>query len=587
LLATGAANLPVLKAGESVLNNQFTQVDQFTAATKGVATLFVRHGDDFFRVSTSLRNPQGERVIGTVLDSKHPAYAKLMANQRYVGPAKLFGRSYMTQYQPIADASGKVVAASFIGLDFTEGLQALKTSVRALKIGAHGYPFVLDAGKEAGLAIIHPASEGKNIIDLRDKNGLEVVRRLIEMKSGELRYWWQNEALGEKAPREKVAVVMPFEKWGWVVATSAYVDELSEEVSVVRQHLALTGGAIIAILALAILWATHRWITQPLSQAVAVTQKIAAGDLTQHIEASSQDEVGTLLNALDDMGRHLRQLVKEIDAGMSNLTSNAHQLAGAADAVANSSGEQSQAATTMAATVEEMTASISQVALHADACREMAEQSGAVSDSGIEVIHRAVNSMNGIAQTVADSSVAVATLGNESQQISHIVNVIREIADQTNLLALNAAIEAARAGEAGRGFAVVADEVRKLAERTTLSTQEITGMVDRIQHGAGDAVTRMHAGERQVSDGVQLANEASGRIAQIKSSADDVSAAVVGISDALREQSAANQQIAMNVEQIAVQAEQNYQQARTTSETALSMEVLSQQLKASIARFRT
>jgi len=587
MLATGANPLPVLRGGDTVFNNNFSLVDQFSSATGGVATLFVRQGDDFFRVTTSLRNPSGERVIGTALGVQHPAHALIMAGKTYVGRAVLFGRDYMTRYTPIVDEAGKIIGISFVGLDFTESLQLLKSKVLGVKVGETGYPFALDAVKDPGLAVIHPAAEGKNIIGIKDKNGIEVAKRLIEMRTGTLRYWWQNAEKGETQAREKIVVVAPFERWGWVVATGVYAEEFSREVAAVQWQLATVGLVILIVLALAIFWTTSRWITRPLAEAVELTSRVAAGDLTQQIQPKSGDEVGLLLGALGDMSNQLQQMVREIDAGIKGLANDARRLSQASEAVASGSGEQSSAATSMAATVEEMTTSIHQVAMHAEACRALAETSGEVSDTGIEVINRAVHGMSSIAQTVGQSSSAVAQLGQESQQISHIVNVIREIADQTNLLALNAAIEAARAGEAGRGFAVVADEVRKLAERTTQSTQEITRMVDTIQHGANHAVHSMQTGERQVEEGVRLASEAGGRINAIKAGADEVSVAVVGISDALREQSVANQEIARNVERIAQQAEQNYEQAKATADTAHDMEALSTQLRASIARFRT
>lgn len=586
-VATGAGQLPALKGGDIVFNNNFALVDQFSAATGGVATLFVRQGEGFFRVSTSLRNPKGERVIGTALDAQHPALAAIMAGKPYIGRATLFGRDYMTRYTPIADEAGKVVGISFIGLDFTDSLKSLKSHVLGIKIGESGYVFALDAVKEPGMAVIHPAVEGKNIIGMKDRNGVEVARRLIETRSGVLRYWWVNSDKGETQAREKIAVVAPFDRWGWVVSTSAYTDEFRREVVAVQWQLAVIGLVILAVLALSIFLATKRWITRPLAEAVAVTHRVAEGDLTQHIHADSKDEVGQLLSALDGMSQHLRQMVREIDQGIHGLAGDSRRLSLASEAVASSSGDQSAAATNMAATVEEMTASIQQVAQHAESCRSLAETSGDVSDKGIEVINQAIQGMSMIAQTVGHSSQAVAHLGEESQQISHIVNVIREIADQTNLLALNAAIEAARAGEAGRGFAVVADEVRKLAERTTQSTQEITRMVQSIQQGASHAVDSMQRGEKQVEEGVQLASDAGGRINAIKAGADDVSVAVVGISEALREQSMANQEIARNVERIAQQAEENYIQAKATADTAHGMEALSNQLRASIARFRT
>jgi len=579
--------LPLLRSGDTTYNNNSAPVDQFSRATGGVATLFVRQADDFFRVTTSLRNPQGDRVIGTALGKQHPAYAQVMAGKTYVGRAMLFGRDYMTRYTPIVGEGGKVIGISFIGLDFTDSLNALKTRVLAVKVGESGHVFALDAVREPGLAVIHPAAEGKNLIGVRDQNGLAIAERLIETRSGVLRYWWQHVEKGETRVREKLAVVAPFDRWGWVVATSVYADELNREVTAVQWQLTLVGLMTLGVLAGAIFWATRRWITQPLVEAMAVTQRVAAGDLTQTIAARSCDEVGRLLSALDGMSQQLRRMVSEIDVGITNLANDAHRVSLAAEAVARSSGEQSSAAAAMASTVEEMAGSIEQVTLHAESCRTMAETAGVVSASGIGVIDRAAQGMVTIAATVGQSSVAVASLGHESQQISRIVTVIREIADQTSLLALNAAIEAARAGEAGRGFAVVADEVRKLAERTAQSTREIAQLVERIQQGASHAVASMQTGEAQVHEGVDLASEASDSIKAIRAGAADVIAAVVRIADALREQNVSNQEIARNVECVAQQAEGNHAQARAATETARGMKTLSDELRESIARFRT
>ena len=583
----GSTQLPTLKAGDTVINGNHTAVDQFSAATAAAATIFVRQGDDFFRVSTSVRASNGERAIGSALGSEHPARVAVLAGKSYVGRAQLFGREYMTRYTPITDDAGKVVGLSFVGFDFTDSLKALRDRVLSVKVGETGYAFAIDARAQPGLAVIHPSAEGKNLMSVRDRNGVEVVRSLIELKQGVFRYWWQNAEAGETSPREKIAYVATFDRWGWIVSASAYTDEFHREAVAVRHHLLAAGLIVLVAMVLVTLWATNRWISQPLKRALAVTQTVASGDLTLQITVDSEDEVGQLFRSMDDMCQRLRGMVAEIDQGIRGLADDAHRLSQASEAVAGSSGEQSEAATTMAATVEEMTASIHQVAGHAEACRELAESSGQVSDSGMEVIRHAVEGMESIAQTVGKTSTAVATLGHESEHISVIVNVIRDIADQTNLLALNAAIEAARAGESGRGFAVVADEVRKLAERTTKSTEEISRMVTSIQGGASNAVSCMNTGEAQVVDGVRLAHEAGERILSIKAGADKVSQAVTGISEALNEQSAANQEIARNVERIAFQASENFEQARATADTARDMGALSVQLRASIARFKT
>lgn len=240
----------------------------------------------------------------------------------------------------------------------------------------------------------------------------------------------------------------------------------------------------------------------------------------------------------------------------------------------------------MAATVEELTVSINHVSDNADEAHAISTDSGRQSLDGSNVIQSTLASMQLIAETVQASATQIGELGEHSEQISSIVNVIKDIAEQTNLLALNAAIEAARAGEQGRGFAVVADEVRLLAQRTANSTQEITGMIKKIQTGTRNAVTNMDAGVEQVKQGVDLANQAGEAIVNIRDASSNVVSVVNMISLALREQTAASQDVARNVERIAQMSQQNSQAVEETSETAQALQVLAKSLEAQVGQFR-
>ena len=584
---SGAGEFASLRAGEQLLNNHNTPMDEFTAATGAVATVLVLQDEDFVRVATSLKDDKGKRALGTPLGAAHPAIPRLLKGQPYTGRATLFGRDYMTHYTPLKDGTGRVVGATFVGIDFTDGLALLKERILSLRIGATGYAFALDAGHEAGKAMIHPAAAGRNLLDARDVNGRPFIRDMLEMKQGIIRYPWMNAELGDKRPREKVTVFHHFAKWNWVVGSGSYLEEFTSDIRGMQIRFALTGLAVILMLMALIYYSTRHWLGTPLGKALQLTQRVAEGDLTVSIEAHNNDEVGQLLAATDLMCRKLRSMIGEVSAGVGTLSSGIGQMSAASHQVAASSGLQSEAATAMASAIEEMTVSIDHVAQLSQEARHMAEHSGRTSESGAAVIDSAIREMGHIAHTVRASSTAVAQLGEQSQQITHIVSVIRDIADQTSLLALNAAIEAARAGEQGRGFAVVADEVRKLAERTTRSTQEIAAMVEQIQTGAHSAVSSMKQGVSQVEGGVQLASEASGSMAQIKTSAGQVGEAVVGISVALHEQTSASQEIARNVENIAQQAEENHHQARQTSAAARDLESLAERLRLSIARFST
>ncbi|WP_420713172.1 methyl-accepting chemotaxis protein [Pseudomonas sp. zfem001] len=240
----------------------------------------------------------------------------------------------------------------------------------------------------------------------------------------------------------------------------------------------------------------------------------------------------------------------------------------------------------MAATVEELTVSINHVADNANEAHGLSSESGRQSAEGGTVIQSTLSSMQRIADTVQGAAVQISELGQHSDQISSIVNVIKEIADQTNLLALNAAIEAARAGEQGRGFAVVADEVRLLAQRTANSTQEITEMIKKIQTGTRNAVGNMEIGVQQVSSGVEQANQAGDAIVTIRQASERVVGVVDQISLALREQTVASQDVARNVERIAQMSMQNSEAVADTASTARDLQQLALSLERQVDYFK-
>jgi methyl-accepting chemotaxis protein len=240
----------------------------------------------------------------------------------------------------------------------------------------------------------------------------------------------------------------------------------------------------------------------------------------------------------------------------------------------------------MAASMEQLSVSIDQVHEHATISHDLATRSGEASRDGREVTLSAASEMAAIAEGARQSSIIVAELGGLSADITSIVNVIREIADQTNLLALNAAIEAARAGEQGRGFAVVADEVRKLAERTSSSTKQIGDMIQRIQSGTRRTMDAMESDVARANQGEELARRAGESINQIEQRTSEVVRSVNEIHLALREQSAAARDVAIRVEQIAQMTETNASASRQTSQNATQVSSLAGQLNNLVAGFR-
>ena len=348
----------------------------------------------------------------------------------------------------------------------------------------------------------------------------------------------------------------------------------------------ISGGVLATLLALGIAWSLTRTIVGRLAQTVAVARTIAAGQLDSPIPAGGRDELGQLLTAFAQMQDKLRGMIQGIKQGTDHLVAASHSISANSQQLSAAAQEQSSAASSMAATVEELTVSINHVSDNAGEAHDLSSQSGRLAQDGGQTIQASVDSMRSIAGTVQSSATRIGELGEHSERVSSIVSVIKGIADQTNLLALNAAIEAARAGEQGRGFAVVADEVRQLAQRTTNSTQEIAAMIEKIQAATQAAMSDMEVGVRQVNGGVDLANQAGEAVVSINTASDKVVRVVNQISLALREQTVASHDVARTVERLAQMAQQNSEAIGETVQTAVSLDALANDLNRQISQFR-
>ena len=542
---------PTFKSGDTVLNLNFTVPDKFFARTGGtIATVFARTGDDFVRVTTSLKKENGERAIGTLLDRAHPSYKALMAGEPFRGLAWLFGVPYMSKYEPVRDASGKVIGALYVGVDVRSELALLKDKIRAHGIGQSGGYFVIDGkpGADQGKVLIdrNTAREGKNLLDVKDADGLAWVREMIERKDGTLRHTLADTDGG--ATRERFTVFTQYPDWKLVIAGTAYVDELEADLVSARNRFLLLGLALGALLAGGLYWMLRRAVSTPLAEVVNVAQRVAAGDLTHRLPATRSDEIGQLMRAVNGVGDGLSGIVDKVRASASTIASSTGQIAaGNADLSARTEAQAGSLERT-ASSIEELAATVRQNADSAQHAHDMVQSASEAANAGGQTVERLVGTMSGIHAT--------------AQKIADITGIIDGIAFQTNILALNAAVEAARAGEQGRGFAVVAGEVRSLAQRSAAAAKEIKELINRsveevqagneAARGAGDAM----------QDIVTRVERIAGLMGEISHASREQSQGIEEVNRAVTSMDEVTQQNAALVEEAAAAAESLRQQAQ-------------------------
>ncbi|HEY3596894.1 MAG TPA: Cache 3/Cache 2 fusion domain-containing protein [Paraburkholderia sp.] len=525
----GGVATPTFMAGDKVLNLDFSIPDQFLARSGAIATVFARSGDDFVRVTTSLKKQDGSRAIGTLLDRKGPAYALILAGRPYTGLAALFGKRYITQYKPIADAAGRVIGALFVGVDVDAQIQSVEDDIRKLKIGDSGYYFVLNAsnGAERGKFIVHPVAAGQSA----DDNNAP-YRRMLDEKTGDIAYTSADATLGETGASDKYASFITVPEWQWLLGGVARRDEVMAEVNATRNRFLLIGLALVAVFMVLFLFAVRRLVSRPLEEAARASERFAAGDLSVRVADGNHgraDEIGRLMLAIDGIGEGLARIVKQVRSASADMTQGTVKIATGSGDIAARVATQASSLEETAASMEQLTSTVQQNAGHAAQANTLVTNASAAAVDGGRAVERVVSTMGEISQS--------------SKKIADITSVIEGIAFQTNILALNAAVEAARAGEHGKGFAVVASEVRALAHRSAAAAKEIDQLI-------GESTA-------QVESGYRIAEEASVTMRGIVDRVSQVQTIIGEISVASREQSGGLEQVNLAVTQIGEATQQN------------------------------
>ncbi|MGE4319706.1 MAG: methyl-accepting chemotaxis protein [Deferribacterales bacterium] len=480
-----------------------------------------------------------------------------------------------------------------------DALASAEAMVNSMKFGEDGYIFaysydgVLMASRTGGDNI------GKNMIDLKDDNGVRFTQELIEAAKkggGYVKYIWQKPPSNKLAP--KLSYADGVDKLGWMIGTGFYVDDIEAAIEQIRLNSAakirnitifilILAVVVVAVSIAATLFFVSK-ITKGVVTAADMLKEISAGegDLTKKLPVTSHDEVGRMSEYFNLFIEKLRDIVATVQANAHSVASGSTELAAATEELSTTMSDQSSQVSGVASATEEMSVSSALITENLEHSSKVAGETSSSTIEGSKMLQKAVGEIQEIKDRVDQLGTTIQSLADSSQEINEILNVISDIADQTNLLALNAAIEAARAGEHGRGFAVVADEVRKLAERTQSATGEIGSIINNLQKESARASDDMGVALTQVDSGVKTMMTTSTFFDKIVESVSQMSDMNNVIETSIREQVQAIDNINDNSQTISAGIEQSSHALAEISKTVSDLERQSEELMVIMGQFK-
>ena len=479
------------------------------------------------------------------------------------------------------------------------------------KIEKSGYIFAIDANQ---IVVMTPENEGQDLKDVKSEDGLALGEEFLKVgkDGGYVTYKWPNPLSGKV--ETKTTYVLTDSHWGWTIAAGAYLSEFNEHaVNFAKMVSIVTAISVVVAGIITFLLATR--ITKPIVNISNELNLVASGNFTgEPVIVHRKDELGRLARDFNLMKQHTKQLLQQVSLSTEHIAASSEQLAASADDskkatnevthsiqyAANASMEVTNGLQESAQSIEEVSVAIQNLADHAHMISETSTAVSEQAQSGQDYVNKTATQMNSIHHKVSESSQTLQLLEKSSQEINKITKVITDIANQTNLLALNAAIEAARAGEHGKGFAVVADEVRKLAEQSQNSTKQIAALISQIQDQMIRSSNSMNDVIIEVQEGLTIVNQTetsfneivkamqslgfkvsdmAAMVEEMSASAEKVTATISHISDSSEEASGHAQQIAAATEEQLASVDQ-------IAESAESLSTLAGKLQEQVSQFK-
>ncbi|MGX1112730.1 methyl-accepting chemotaxis protein [Pseudoalteromonas sp. MBR-15] len=467
--------------------------------------------------------------------------------------------------------------------------QAALDTIAALRYDKSNYFWINDYQPAMVMHPFKPELEGKSLANNKDPDGVHLFVDMVNVvkRQGEgfVPYKWPKP--GKDQPVDKIAYVKGFTPWQWIIGSGVYIDTIEDAFASLRNHVIITAVVIIGLL-IALSYLIANSILRPTQLAADMMKDISQGegDLTQQLDENGNDEVSRLSRYFNLYTAKMRESLKQVAQNAQQVNQYAHNVDDATKTNHSFIELQNDSSTQVATAMEEMTHQIHDVSQNADQAEHAANDAAQNASTGKQVLNKTITAIETLSHNIEQVSKVTTDLAAESNNIGSVLDVIRSIAEQTNLLALNAAIEAARAGEQGRGFAVVADEVRTLASRTGKSTDEIQAMISKLQAGAKAAVDAVSASQQLSSETVLQAGEASSSLSEIERLVTIIKDMNSQIARATEQQTSAADEVNLRINELSQSTEQSLSNTQGLSDASESLKQSSQALSDVVNRFR-